>query len=308
MTDDHDALDEDGQVRPPATGGGGNNEPYEALPADHEACGGEPERSDSLLTFGAVVQAFRERAGLTQEEFAPLVGYAVSTVAAIEQGRRFPSRHFVDRAEEVLDAFNALRNAARHLSRKPGLAAWFRQWARLEQTALSLCTYECRLIPGLLQTEAYARAVFQNGVPPLSDRVIEDRVAERVARQQVLHENVTSSFNFLLEEALFHRHTGGRDVTHDLITHIVNCAERRHIELQIMPLEQPKHAALQGSIQLLETPEHHWLGYSEGQRSGQLISDPDDVSVLQRRYARMRTQALTPEDSVSLLKQMRGAL
>ncbi|MDQ0777716.1 transcriptional regulator with XRE-family HTH domain [Streptomyces aurantiacus] len=102
--------------------------------------GGEPEVSDSLKTFGEVVKAFRKRARLTQEEFAPRVRYSVPTVGSIEQGRRFPPPDFVERAEEVLDAFGALRGAARHLARRPGLASWFRQWARLEEEAVSLYT------------------------------------------------------------------------------------------------------------------------------------------------------------------------
>ena len=69
----------------------------------------EPESSDSLKAFGEVVKAFRKRAGLTQEEFAPQVRYSPQTVASIEQGRRFPPPEFVERAEEVLDAFGALR-------------------------------------------------------------------------------------------------------------------------------------------------------------------------------------------------------
>lgn len=69
------------------------------------------------FTPGEVVKAFRRRAGLTQEQFAPMVGYAVTTVASIEQGRRFPPVAFVDRAEELLDAFGAIRGAAKHLAR-----------------------------------------------------------------------------------------------------------------------------------------------------------------------------------------------
>lgn len=119
----------------------------------------EPEPSDSLKTFGLVHKAFRKRAGLTQEEFAPLVRYQPGTVASIEQGRRLPPRVYVERAEEVLDAFGVLRAAAKYATRQPGLASWFRRWADLEGLAITLCTYECRVIPGLLQTEAYARAV-----------------------------------------------------------------------------------------------------------------------------------------------------
>lgn len=80
------------------------------------------------------------------------------------------------------------------------------------------------------------------------------------------------------------------------------------MELQLLPMTCGVHAGLAGPIQLLETPENEWFGYCEGQRSGQFIADPKSVSVLHMRYAKLRSQALTPEDSRSLLERMRGAL
>ena len=272
---------------------------------------GEPESSDSLRTFGEVLKAFRKRAGLTQEEFAPQVQYAVSTVASIEQGRRFPPTDFVDRAERILDAFGALHGAARNLTRKPGLANWFRQWARLEEDAISLYTYECRLVPGLLQTEAYARAV-SFSVPPLPDEEeLAQRITARLARQELLstRRKPPTAFSFIVEQAVLERHTGGDEITRELLDHLLEMIDRHwNIEFQLMPLRQPVHAGLDGPLQMLETPENQWFGYSEGQKNGRLIADRKEISVLQQRYAKMRSQALTPEDSVSLLRRMRGAL
>ncbi|MFJ8544996.1 Scr1 family TA system antitoxin-like transcriptional regulator [Streptomyces sp. NPDC093586] len=270
--------------------------------------GGEPEVSDSLKAFGEVVKAFRRRAGLTQEEFAPQVRYSLPTVASIEQGRRFPPADFVDRAEEILDAFGALRGAARHLSRQPGLASWFRQWARLETEAVNLSTYECRLIPGLLQTEAYARTLFVNQLPPLGDDQIVAQWEARAERQRLLTERPNTAFSFILEEHLFLRRTGGVEVTRELIDHVLELAELRNVEVQVMPLVRNAHAGMAGPMQLLETPEARWLAYNEGQRGGMFISDRKEVSVLQMRYARMRSQALSLDDSLGLLQQMRGAL
>ena len=267
---------------------------------------GEPEVSDSLKAFGEVIKAFRKRARLTQEQFAPRVRYSVPTVASIEQGRRFPPADFVDRAEEVLDAFGTIRGAARHLSRRPGLASWFRQWAQLETEAVNLCTYECRLIPGLLQTEAYARTLFTNQLPPLCDQQIADQLAARLDRQKLLRERPNTAYSFILEEHLFLRRTGGAQITLELIEHILGLAEHRNIEIQVMPMVRESHAGLDGPMQLLETPDNKWFGYCEGQKSGQFISDRKVVSELQMRYARMRSQALSLEDSVSLLRQMRG--
>ncbi|MFD5803153.1 helix-turn-helix domain-containing protein [Streptomyces sp. NPDC127020] len=273
--------------------------------------GGEPDVSDSLRTFGAVVQGFRKRAGMTQEELAERVRYSVQTVASVEQGRRFPTLEYVRRAEEVLDAAGILSGAVQHLSRQPGLASWFRQWARLEATALSLYTYECRVVPGLLQTEAYARAVSLN-VPPVPDEhELDQRVAARLARQELLSvaRKPPTAFTFIVEEAVLMRDTGGQDVTRGLLDHVVGLVERNwNVEVQVMPLRQPAHAGMDGPLQLLETPENEWFAYSEGQENGRLITTRNEISILQQRYAKLRSQALTPADSLSLLKRRRGAL
>lgn len=267
----------------------------------------EPEPQYSLKMFGEVVKTFRKRARLTQEQFAPLVGYSPETVASIEQGRRLPPPDFAERADSILDAFGVILAAAKHLTRRKGLASWFRQWAELELSALSLYTYECRLIPGLLQTAAYARTLFADQLPPLADEQIEAQLAARLDRQRLLHERPNTAFSFILEEHLFLRDLGGEDVTRELLDHILDLSELRNVNIQIMPLVRHHHAGLGGPVQLLETPGHQWFGYLEGQAHGQLVSDPKAISVIQMRCASMRSQALSLDDSKSLMRRMRGA-
>ncbi|MFI9340341.1 helix-turn-helix domain-containing protein [Streptomyces sp. NPDC052773] len=273
--------------------------------------GGEPESSDSMRAFGAVVQALREHAGLTREELAERIGYSKHMVASVELGRRMPDTPFVDGTEEATGNTGAVRAAAAHLARQPGLAAWFRQWARMEREAIALYTYECRLVPGLLQTEAYARAVSLS-VPPIPDEDdLNQRVAARLARQELMstRRKPPSEFSFIIEQAVLERHTGGEDVTREQLDHLLRVIDRHwNVQLQIMPLRQPDHPGLDGPLQLLESPENRWFGYSEGQENGRLISAPKELSILQQRYGKLRTQALTPEDSRSLLERMRGAL
>ncbi|SEO99101.1 helix-turn-helix domain-containing protein [Actinacidiphila rubida] len=273
--------------------------------------GGEPESSDSLRTFGAFLQALREHAGYSREEFGSIVRFSKHTVASVEQGRRIPDAEFVERAEAALGNTGALRRAVRHIARRPGLASWFRHWARLETTAITLETYECRVVPGLLQTEAYAREVSLS-VPPIPDAAeLEARVGARLDRQTLLstERHPPSAFSFIVEEAVLVRHTGGEEITRELLDHLLG-VKRRHwnVEIQIMPLRQPNHPGLDGPLQLLETPTHRWFGYSEGQENGRLISDPKSISILQQRYAKLRSQALTPADSRDLLERLRGAL
>ncbi|MDV5149035.1 helix-turn-helix transcriptional regulator [Streptomyces sp. SBC-4] len=282
------------------TGGGGVT--------DEVSKGSEPETSESLKAFGEVVKAFRKRAGLTQEQFAPLVGYSVPMVASIEQGRRLPSKEFVARAEAVLDAFGVIRAAAKHLTRKAGLAKWFEGWAELEPLAVTLYTYENRLVPGLLQTPTYARTLFEKQIPAMGDDKIESSLIRRMERARILSDRPETIFSFIIEEAALRRQVAGQEGMREQIDHILALGERRNIDIQIMPESRGHHAGLDGPLCLLETEENAWYAYSEGQRTAQLISDAKEVSILQQRYARMRAQALSVEASVSLLREIRGAL
>lgn len=272
-------------------------------------CEREPDPSDSLRTFGAVVQALREHAGLSRAEFGARVQFSRHTVESVELGRRMPDPSFVERAEEALGGTGALRKAAKHLTRgEPGLAAWFRRWARLEKVAVSLSTYECRLVPGLLQSEGYARAVFDNSIPPLSDEQMEAQVSSRMARQRLITDGPNTSFSFVLEEHIVQRGLGGDAVTRELLDHMLTAAALRNVALQVMPVSSASHAGLDGPLALLETPDGRHLAYSEGQESGRLIADQKEAATLHRRYATLRSQALSPDDSVGLLKRIRGAL
>ncbi|MFE9728282.1 helix-turn-helix domain-containing protein [Streptomyces sp. NPDC005794] len=275
-----------------------------------DAANNEPELSDSLKTFGAVLKALRDEARLTQEQFAPLVQYSAAYIAKIEQGRRFPPRDLLDRSEEALGAPAArvLTAAARSLTRKVGLASWFRQWAGIEEEAITLYAYECRAIPGLLQPEAYIRAIFERRLPPLSGEQIEHQVVARLERQQLLADRPNTAFSFVLEQALLERHMGGPDVIRQLLDHLLEQSMRRNVEIQVMPLRQYEHAGIDGLMYLAETRQHEWVGYSEGQQSSILITSPKDVSAMLQRYGKLRSQALGREATVSLLEQMRGAL
>ncbi|MEV6740596.1 helix-turn-helix transcriptional regulator [Streptomyces sp. NPDC051104] len=269
----------------------------------------EPDPSDSLRTFGAVVQALREHAGLSRAEFGELVCYSKHTVESVELGRRMADESFVERAEEATGNTGALRRSAQFLTRgEAGLAAWFRRWARLERVAVSLCTYECRLVPGLLQSEAYARALFENRIPLLTDEQLEAQVAARLERQKMLYERPTVPFHFIVEESVFRRRLGGVEVQRGQLDHVLEHTAPRNVTLQIMPTDAEFHSCMDGPLRLLETPQGRRLAYSEGQENGRLIADAKEVSLLYQRYDTLRSQALNPQDSRGLLERLRGEL
>lgn len=220
-----------------------------------------------------------------------------------------PDQAFVERAEEALGNTGALRRAARHLTRgEAGLAAWFRRWARLEREAVSLCTYECRLVPGLLQSEAYARAVFEGTIPLRTDAELEAQLAARMRRQAMMRERPTVPFSFIVEEHVFRRRFGDADTMRELLDHVLEHSAPRNVTLQVVPLGAGLHACLDGPVQVLETPEGRRYGYCEGQQTGRLIADPKEVRLLCQRYDTLRSQALAPKESRALLERLRGEL
>lgn len=271
---------------------------------------GEPELSDSLKTFGAVLKALRDEAGLTQEQFAPRVQYSAAYIAKIEQGKRFPPRDLLDRSEEVLGATAArvLAAAARSLTRKVGLASWFLQWAAIEEDAVSLFSYESSVIPGLLQPEPYIRALFDRRLPPLAEDQFEHQVTARLERQRLLVERPNTTFSFIIEQALLERRMAGVEVTRVLIDHMLTVGCLRNVEIQAMPLIQEDHSGFEGPLSLAETAQNRWVGYVEAHDSSMLITDPKAASAMLQRYGKMRSQALSHQATRGLLEQMRGAL
>src|SRR6478609_12009718 len=136
------------------------------------------------VAFGRQLKLLRLRAGLDRPEFGKRVGYAAQSVASFEQGRRIPQPEFIDRADRVLDAGGLLVALKEELARSQ-YPAFFRDMARLEAEAVTLHVYATMAVPGLLQTEDYARAVFVMRRPLLDEETIEQRVSARLARQVI---------------------------------------------------------------------------------------------------------------------------
>lgn len=268
----------------------------------------EPGTSDSMCAFGAVVKALREHAGLSREEFGRRVKFSPHTVASIEQGRRLADLGFVKAAEDATGNTGAMREAFRHVARQQGLAVWVRVWAEHEAEAVRLCTYECRLVPGLLQTPAYARVLFEHRRPLLSEEEVEKRLTGRAERQSLLTDRSETVFSFVIEEHTLTRGTGGPEVTRELLDHLLELTDRRNVEIQVLPHSKDVHPGLNGPIMLAEMSEHHWLAYAEGQETGQMIMAKDTVNVLRMRYETLRTEALSTDETREFLKRLRGTL
>ncbi|MFD4908880.1 helix-turn-helix domain-containing protein [Kitasatospora purpeofusca] len=269
------------------------------------------EVSDFLKAIGKQIKLLRERAGLTQKEFAKKVGYTESLIGAVEQGKRTPQRELLEASERVLDAGGLLIVTSDDIESAKAKARvrhpeWFRGYAKLEAKAQELHCVSLYSIPGLLQTEAHARAVFSMRHPVLSEDVIEARVAARMARQEVLSKWPRAVFSWVIDEGVLRRPLGGWDVHSAQLRHLLAIGNTRGMVLQVLPVDREEHAAVDGPFILITPKDRTQMAYIEVQTSSRLITEQREVRIMNARYGTLRAQAHTPQESLALIEKILG--
>ncbi|MDX3613289.1 helix-turn-helix domain-containing protein [Streptomyces europaeiscabiei] len=265
---------------------------------------GSPEPGSGLLrVFGRQLKRFRLRAGLERAEFGSRTGYSASTIAAFEQGRRVPPPRFIDVADELLDAGGVLQEMKEEVARAQ-FPVFFRDAARLEAEAVALLAYDAQVVNGLLQTEAYARAVFSMMRPPLEDGVIEQRVAARLARQEIYTRRPAPLTTFVIDESVLRRPIGGYDVLRGQLEQVLLIGQKRTVEIQVLPLGREENAGLAGPFTLFDTREGRRVAYVEVQNVSQVHTERFLVRGLEAKYGTLRAQALTPQESLAYVEEL----
>ena len=258
-----------------------------------------------LYVFGRQVKLFRERAGMDRAKLGSLTGYSASTIASFEQARRIPPPRFIDQADEVLDACGVLSASKEEVARAQ-YPAFFRDAAGLEAKAVVLHVYATQAVPGLLQTEEYARAVFAMWRPQLDEEVLEQRLAARLARQEIFSRRSAPHLSFVVEEAVLLRPLGGEVVRRGQLEHLMLIAEKRNVEIQVMPLSRQEHAGLAGPFTLMEMKDGRRIAYAEVQGDSRVHTERQRVRELERTYGTLRAQAHTPAESRALIEKLLG--
>ncbi|WP_327268701.1 DUF5753 domain-containing protein [Streptomyces sp. NBC_01218] len=259
-----------------------------------------------MKLVGKLVGLFRTAAALTQAQLAVSAGVQVETIASIEQGRRTLLPDLAHRLDELLDTKGALATAVENMPEVDLIPAWAEQYMDLEREALALSWFENQVLPGLLQTESYAEAVFRNRVPVFGADEIAAQTALRMERQEILRRPVPPTISMVVWEAVLKLRLVSGDEHARQLQHLLACARLPGVCLQILPFASTTHAGLNGPFTLLETPDHQYVAYSETQRGSHLVSDPTDVSILTQKYAMLRAQALSPEQTMRLLERLLG--
>ncbi|MFI0980177.1 helix-turn-helix domain-containing protein [Streptomyces sp. NPDC021093] len=273
-----------------------------------------PQEDGTAHLFSALgkqIKALREYRGMKQTELATAVNFGADLISSIERGVRTPQPDLLIAADPVLGAHGTLLVAvpdvrkalARSRTRHP---SWYRDQADFEKKALEIHHYSNQVVHGLLQTEAYARAIFTQRRPLLSEETVEKRVADRLSRQEVLEKWPPSQYGFIFEEVVLRRPIGGRAVHHEQLRRLLTAGAMRNVTLQVIETECEQHPNMDGAFTLLTAPNEQRVAYTEVQGHPRLITDPREVREIQERYGIMQSLALRPDPSMALIERILG--
>ncbi|WP_341721311.1 Scr1 family TA system antitoxin-like transcriptional regulator [Micromonospora sp. FIMYZ51] len=249
-----------------------------------------------------VIEAMTE-AGLTADALAAETGVDPKTAARWANPGRIPqTRHRAQVARllgrEITELWPDVLKR-----REP---VWFRPWAAHEREAVSLRWFELAWVPGLLQTEAYARATLAG--EDLTPGEVDDLVAGRLARQAILHRDRPPLLVAIVDELALRRTAGSdRAMMREQCEHLVACAAMPSVQLHIVPASAGMHPGYGGAFILAGLPDGSRIAHIDGQGQAQIVEQRAELATLERRWARISGEALPRAQSLALLTEAAAA-
>lgn len=271
-----------------------------------------------LRQLGRQLRKLRESSGMTLDEAGRRLERTPSSLSKIETGRVAVR---VRDLRVILDIYGledeTRRNVLLALARDARKRGWWQNygdvlsWAyqefiSLEAEAAAVRAYETILIPGLLQTEDYARAIHEAVPPPGGDRDVDRLVAVRRERQEVLSSERALELWAILDEAVLHRQFGGRDVMQAQLARLLEAAEADNVTVQVVPFSVGGHAGINGPFTILEFLELADLDVIlvENLTSGLYLEDEGDIRRYNVVFNHLRRAALPAAESAALIHQV----
>lgn len=249
--------------------------------------------------YGWELRRLREAAGLRQAQLGEIIFCTGSLIGQIETTKKIPTRDFSERVDAALGTDGTFSRLMGLVLRSQ-LPTWFQPYAEMEARATYISTYQAQLVYGLLQTEAYARAVLATGMPDDLDGL----VAARMERQRILERERPPLAWAILDEAVLHRPIGGHEVMRAQLVRLLEFVTNRWMRIQVLSFAAGEHSSLAGSFNLLRFEDDPDIVYTEDLISGHMTASPDTVREGSLRYAHLQAAALSVEESAALIARV----
>jgi transcriptional regulator with XRE-family HTH domain len=257
--------------------------------------------------FGAMLRYHREKIGLSRPDLARQINKSVSLIQAIELGQRAATPEVTADLEQALSADGALTRLREEIGDGLGYQpypAWFQDWLISEREAKKLRWFEPMLVPGLLQTEDYARAIFLARFGMTADEV-EENVAAPLKRHEILAREQPAHLWVIVDEAVVRRPVGGPKVMREQVNHLIDVAQRPHVSIQVIASSIGAHRGLStGGFAIADFEDTPTVGYQETACQGQFIDHREDVETLVDCWDTLVREALPWAASQALLEDV----
>jgi Domain of unknown function (DUF5753) len=212
-----------------------------------------------------------------------------------------PSQDFAGRCDEVLQT-DGFFTRFRDLVKREAFPTWFGPFVEYEEKSAKILNWDNRLVPGLLQTEDYARAVVRGGRPREAPEIIERDVAARMDRQAILSRESPPLLWCVIDEAVLRRPVGGAQAAREQLKHLIDAADSTSVVLQVLPFGAVENPGGDGPLTVLEFDSGPPVAYAEGWRSGRLIESTTEVADAVLVFDLIRAAALSRGASVDLIR------
>ncbi|WP_049580670.1 helix-turn-helix domain-containing protein [Streptomyces sp. SBT349] len=266
----------------------------------NELSGSEPH--DGYAYFGLEVKEARMHARLTQKELADATHYQPPYISKVENGLLLGSVQFAMACDRVFNTSGFFARMRDRINRREH-PSWFEPYVKWEGQAESILNYSANLVAGILQTEEYAHAIYRNAHPTASKQWVKHKVEARMRRHEALERENPPLLWVILDESCLHRQIGGRDVMRGQLGRLLGEAESPNTTLQVLPFSTGAPPATESFI-LLTFTEDPPLLYEESWSGGHVIDSAAQVVTATAAYDRLRADALSPDESLALIKKV----
>ncbi|MFI6287166.1 Scr1 family TA system antitoxin-like transcriptional regulator [Streptomyces sp. NPDC051018] len=253
------------------------------------------------MTYGEWLREQRIKAGLTQKELAEAAFMTRTHIAHIEAGRRVPSEEDAKRLDQALNTGDVLSNFRPGAVGRP-VADHFESARQFEQQASIIREFGLGFVPGILQTEGYAHAVFSTGFPPRTREERDRDVVTRLERAHILADPKTPVVWALLDEMVLRRPIGGPAVMAEQLTHVADLVDSERIRVHVLPYAVGAHPLLESMVRLMWFEDQPPIVYVEGLHTGNVHDAPAMVQRFQGAYDLALSDALPLKESLALLR------
>lgn len=247
----------------------------------------------------AELRRARSAAGLSQEDLGRAINYSSSLVSAVENGHRLPTFEYLAGVDRALNTGGLLERLLVSIEQAP---VWFRDWLVVERKATLIRAFQPSLVPGLLQTEDYARAILSWGALTSASEV-DRRLESRMARQMILTGSEPTQLIAMLDECVLRRPVGGRAIMAAQCEHLAEQGTKRNIALHIVPLTAGGHCGLAGAFHLAKGRDFE-VAHLDDTLQAETVDRPEQVDLVIRKWEAIRGEALPRAQSLEMIREV----